>query len=512
VVGGVETESQNGGTSGMAGTNYVNYYQGGTNGFQVSDPLGQKYFNELTEYVAVNAHVAQGHTGSASAGFDTKTAQPFTFTNPNGTAITSTSLDGAISVAVTKTKTDGIADASASMLAQSGADNKTVGTDARLHAEEYLSGVGSAVAQVSNATAKANAQFGPGAEAGNYSASTVAGDIKLTASNTDDNSLAHDGGVDSGLANIESASYESNNTGGSMSIGRGITDETLILHANRGASFSGRSYADGYLIGNETTESQWVNISMGRHSTSIVDLESTSQIDGSVVAFNIRDIADVNATLRVSAITRANGSDYAHVDWNDIATAVRDSPYDGTAKVEANGYVPVATWISSATTTNATRQQLALVKGMQGSAWDGAPAMNPGFGVGAWILNSYNPAQRAQMEATQTADTARKSLTTSTFVMSLKGMSAITGTQKDAVGAFGAVANQFIQAKNLTVSTGIESGKILRPLDTNAINWIVGDDLNLHPGYGKESPINMLFTSGTSGIQRFANLTYNQGS
>jgi hypothetical protein len=518
VVGGVESEAQNGGTSGMVANSGANYYQLTANTPFIFSPTGDGlntgflitpgFQDLLTEYVGVNAHVIDGKTGTASASFDTKTAQPFTFTDPNvgNPVVTSTSLNGAISVAVTKTSNDGVADANAYMLAQSGGDYHTIGTQASLDATESLSGVGSAVAQVSQATATSTATYGTVPVTGGiYSKSSVTGDIKLTASNADDSALATNGGAANGHAHIEAASYESY-TGQ----GEGLTDETMTLHANRAQSFTGRSYADGYLNGQEMTESQWAPTTLlGTTATTVVDLESTSQITGSVVALNIRDIANLNAYLHPYAQTWTNGEDYAHVDWNAIAAATRDTPYSGTAKVEANGYMPIATWIASASTTSPTVQRLAIVKGMQGKAWDGVPSVNSGFGVGAWILNSYNPAQTAQMRATQTAYTVPTTYPASaTFQMTLNGMSTITGTQKDAVGAFGAVANQFIQVKRTDAAPAISI--TLKPLDTNAINWLVGDDANMYPGSGKVSPINMPFTSSTNGIQRTATLTYIQ--
>jgi hypothetical protein len=489
----------------------------------------------LSEYVGIVANVAQGHTGSASASFDTQTPQAFSYTVPAlagssgvaGSLTTSTSLSGALSVNVAKTSKEGSAQAFASMSANSGLTDLTaitglgtaakVGASSRLYANESLSGVGSALAQVSKATATGYTTVNDL----NYSKSSAAGDIKLTASNVDNDAIAQNGGNASGWADISAASYMlSSGSGSSQAI------ERMKLNATRGQSFSGTSYADGYLNGQETAESSWVNgtnsaRSIGNNNKTVVDLESTSQITGSVVAHNIRDtsgidaglmpvVSTIGATLGANSAKRGNGNATASNDWFDRASVTRDTPIgiNSTQRAEANAYMPIATWQGAASYVspmNTKGQFLASIAGNQGLSWDGLPAKNPGFGVGAWIQHAYNQPQIATMEATQTASTVGAGTQKTTFLMHLDGMKAITLTQNDAVGAFGGVANQAVATKNQNATTTLTLDNV------NAINWLVGDDANPIPGIsqGKYYPSNMVISfPNPSAIQRIVELSY----
>jgi hypothetical protein len=505
---------QNGGTAGTT-NNYANYYQG-TGGTFLLDPDAfiQTYTNVPSEYVGIEANVAAGNTGSASASFDTKTPQAYTYTTGTGSSSTTTSLSGALSVNVAKTSKDGFANAMASMQANSGvtADSTghtgdgIVGTSARLYANETLTGVGSALAQVSQATATAYSTT-PG---GNYSKSLVAGDIKLTASNVDNDAIAQNGGKANGWADISAATYMT-------SLGRGDAKsiERMRLNATRGQSFSGTSYADGYLNGQETAESSWVNSTStakpsGNLNITVVDLETTSQITGSVVAHNIRDTSTIDAGLTPMVSTYQDGSASGSNDWFDKASVTRDTPIgiNKTLKAEANAYMPIATWQGAASYVsplNKNGQVLASVAGTQGLSWDGLPAKNQGFGVGAWIQSAYNQPQIATMEATQTASTVGSGTDKITYLMHLDGVK-FTGTQVDAVGAFGGIANQAVVFKNNKPLSGTNQlGNI------NAINWLAGDDPNPIPGItqGKYYPAGIVITFPTpTALNRVVNLSY----
>jgi hypothetical protein len=89
-------------------------------------------------------------------------------------------------------------------------------------------------------------------------------------------------------------------------------------------------------------------------------------------------------------------------------------------------------------------------------------------------------------------------------------MKTITGTQNDAVGAFGAVANQVnsVKGRDLSGNLMAYSPKIK---DVNAINWLVGDDPNPVPGIsqGKYSPADITIDfPSPSAIDRIVILSY----
>jgi hypothetical protein len=499
LVGGVTSSAQNGGTTGIV--NHANYYTAN----DVNAPLidGIAYDNVLEEYVALAASVAERKTGSASASFDTKTPQSFSFNDYAAHTALSTSLNGALSVSVTKDTLDGSAEATALMRAQSGATGTKVGSSADLVAYEHLSGVGTALADISKATATAGALY-TAPYPDDYAQSSVSGDIKLTAKNTnDDLTLATNGGEITGNAGIHSIANE-NDAG----VGTGRTEEFMSLNAHRGQSFSGLSYADGYLNGQEMAESTWYNSANGKAT---VDIESTSKITQSVAARNIRDIANTNSWLYLEAGTRNDGSAYAYNDWFAGANVTRDTN-GGALKAEANAYMPIATWVASGSVQNTG--VLAAISGQQGKAWDGIPAQNPGFGVGAWILNTYNQQQVATMHVFDWADTQPAAGTTgSIFDLYLNGMKTITGTQNDAVGAFGAVANQHVVIKRAVPFTSGVTSSAPEITDVNAINWLVGDDPNPLPGAGKYSPSSMMISfAPTDALQRTTELSYTQSN
>lgn len=497
-VGGIASSSINGGTAGLAN---------GEANYALTDD-GHK----LSEALEVVADVANGNKGSASAAWDTQGEQGFKqlfkdeFDEGNG--FVSTSLNGVISVNVAKTSTDGIAHADAGMHAESGAqEDDHVFAKTSLEANLALTGAGSALAAVEGATAKADSEIIPdplNEDTVNYATSQVAGDIKLTASNKDDSTLAKLGGVASGSARIASKTYA--NFDGSKS----KTTEHMDLHANRGYSFTGMSYADGYLNGQEMAESVW---NFADDAVSTTDLESASQINGMVLALNIRDRADMEANLKPWAHAEAdNNVAEAGVNLGEYAQVTRDTVYAGKVKAQAEGYIPVANWQATAAITDPCfENRLAFVSGEQGLAWNGVPDQNPGFGVGAWILNPYNRPQTAAVGVKQFASTEGDGKAIAAFQLYLNGMKTITGTSDDAVGAFGAIANQMVSVKN--VGEGDDLSDFAPTIkDVNAINWLEGKDANPLPGAGKYSPSDMeIDFDPTDAIQRTAILSYDQG-
>jgi hypothetical protein len=91
-------------------------------------------------------------------------------------------------------------------------------------------------------------------------------------------------------------------------------------------------------------------------------------------------------------------------------------------------------------------------------------------------------------------------------------MSAITGTQGDAVGAFGAVANQVNSVKGTNPVIVSRAPQIK---DVNAINWLVGDDPNPVPGIsqGKYSPADITVDfPNHSAIERNVDISYTQSN
>jgi hypothetical protein len=527
LVGGAGSAVQNGGTSGTQ-ANEASYFQSlGVS--QFIDPegtgFGKFYDNVLSEYVSLNANIPTGQTGSASASFDTQTPQAFTYTNPAhaavGDAVTSTSLNGALAVSVTKTKTDGFADANAYMLAQSGAGSTILGSSAKLYADERITGNGTALAQVSKATATANSLYTDPASLlpMDFSKSSVSGDIKLMSKSTDDSPLAISGGTIGSVAYISADSFESAPLAGFSSVGGSRTVEYMELNANRGQSFSGSSYADGFLNGNEMAESTWndpYNNNGFGLTKATVDTESVSQITGSVIARNVRDTAKTQSYLIADSYTQPGGTASASATVRDWAEVTRDSTGSSGLKAEGNAYIPIARWLSSGSITqdfaNPQVGNIASVAGNQGLAWDGQPAKNSGFGVGAWILNAYNRPQTALTLVTEAANTAGIGGVKSYFDVYLDGMSAITGTQGDAVGAFGAVANQVNSVKGTNPVIVSRAPQIK---DVNAINWLVGDDPNPVPGIsqGKYSPADITVDfPNHSAIERNVDISYTQSN
>jgi hypothetical protein len=528
LVGGSASNVHNGGATGNLVHN-ADYYQGAGSTFSddygVGSGLGQSFDNVLSEYAGVSVTVPAGTTGSASASFDTQTPQAFTY--QNGLAVTSTSLNGALAVSVTKIGIDGLASANAYMSAQSGSGSAIVGSSALLYADEDLTGNGTALAQVSKATATGNSLYlDPTFSPSDFSKSSVVGDIKLMAKSTDDSPMAIAGGTTESVAYISADSYEKAPADGLSSEGWAITVESMSLAANRGQSFSGTSYADGFLNGQEMAESTW-NSNQNpaildkngevvlTPTKATVDTESTSQITGSVVARNIRDVAQTDSYLVVTSSTLPDASASASATLDDVARVTRDSNGPSGLKAEANAYMPIATWVSSGSLTvdfaHPQNGNVASVAGNQGRAWDGQPAQNPGFGVGAWILNTYNQPQTAETFVAETANTADGSVD-AYYDLYLDGMKTITGTQNDAVGAFGAVANQknSVKGEDLLFNPIAYSPSIK---DVNAINWLVGDDPNPVPGItsGKYSPADITIAFPTnSAIDRTVDLSYDQ--
>jgi hypothetical protein len=505
LVGGATTSTQNGGTVGSL--NHATYYMAPNDPANPTPSIsGIAYDRVLDEWVALAATVDQAKTGSASASFSAQTPQSFSFTDYAGNTHTtvSTSLKGDLAVSVTKTSLDGIAEADASMRALSGADAAKNGASANINAHEHLTGVGTALADISKATATASSLYSDLNIPDNYATSSVSGDIKLTGRNiNDDLTLATNGGGIEGSAVISSAANENVN-----GVGTGQTYEHMFLNAHRGQSFAGLSYADGYLNGQEMAESTSYRSINGQAT---VDLESTSQITQSVAARNIRDIANTDSWLQETAQTRADGSARAYSDWFARAAVTRDMT-GGALKAEANAYMPIAKWVTSGFVAGTGVS--AAVSGQQGKAWDGIPAQNPGFGVGAWILNTYNQPQVATMHVQDWADTQPAAGTTgSIFDLYLNGMKTITGTQNDAVGAFGAVANQHVVIKRAVPFTSGVTSSAPEITDVNAINWLVGDDPNPLPGAGKYSPSSMMISfTPTDALQRTTELSYTQSN
>jgi hypothetical protein len=321
------------------------------------------------------------------------------------------------------------------------------------------------------------------------------------------------------VAYISADSFESAPLAGFSSVGGSRTVEYMELNANRGQSFSGSSYADGFLNGNEMAESTWndpYNNNGFGLTKATVDTESVSQITGSVIARNVRDTAKTQSYLIADSYTQPGGTASASATVRDWAEVTRDSTGSSGLKAEGNAYIPIARWLSSGSITqdfaNPQVGNIASVAGNQGLAWDGQPAKNSGFGVGAWILNAYNRPQTALTLVTEAANTAGIGGVKSYFDLYLDGMSAITGTQGDAVGAFGAVANQVNSVKGTNPVIVSRAPQIK---DVNAINWLVGDDPNPVPGIsqGKYSPADITVDfPNHSAIERNVDISYTQSN
>jgi hypothetical protein len=510
-VGGSLSTSVNGGTAG-----HVSAAVYDDSGAGVYD--GNIYDLLLTEDLSVTATVGAGQTGSADVSWDTKDAQSYSQVTAlaPGNVELGTSLDGVISASATKDSTAGVSTATASMSSVAAYDstvpNGAIGS-AELITGLGLSGIGTAYAEVSDATASYVASYTDASISAvspdtTVVAGTAAGSIKLTASNEDDSAAPTLGSTVTGAAGIIA---ESEVVGPQIAAATSTpttldsqVSEYLDLYAERSSSVSGKSYVDGSVDGAAYASGVWNYQSAGAATAEYYSTEAdgAATIEAESTAINKNDLATSDATVTVHSY-------YDSVTLGILAESLIDShaivnrDHTGTSglKAEAESYITDATWSADALSTGAGVPALARgessVSGATGNLKDG----QTGFGAGAWIQNVYNANQDAQVTLTQTADSLAVlgTPTDSNYRLALNGVKS-TGTLEDAVGAYGAAGAQHLRTDVAAVIT------TSAPSTTAAIEWLEGTNVNQLPGY--YTPLSSTVVTTAGALNRQTTVTY----
>jgi len=526
--GSASSAASGGASSGSQGE--VNYNEG-PDGY-VNQGFGQEFSDYLTEWIGASALIPAGSAGTASAEYTTNGAKTANqqLTDTKSLSVT---LDGDVGVVLNKDTTEGIAQAYATMWTRTGIDHDgEIGGSSGLAAGLEHTGLGEA-----NAFAQGSTSFKSYGYNGDYTKGYANGEINLQGSND------AEGGAFAGEARVTTTTWVSPdpvdvhteylNTEKTKKmeygcVGQSKTEEILRLQASRGVSFPGTSEVEGVLTGQEMGESANNNLKVCRGidcdsaGTQVVDLESTSAMNAMATALNARDRAAVELVMTPEAKLswaqlyekKTSGrSSY----WDEVGGPIYDAGASnyiyagalaerhvsgGSIKAQAEGYIPDATWASTALARNCL---LASARGAAGQTQDGQALYLDGFGVGAWILNKYSEPVMAQEMYNQRAyiDNNKKSLATS-YNMDLYGMKADLKTTNDAVGAFGAVKGQLATAENL----GVNPNDILTqtPEDLTAINWLEGKNPDPLPGHWY--PYTMLPTVKADATSRSASLSW----
>jgi len=515
-VGGATTSSSSGGaTYGItASTTYDDSGTGTLGGPLLgATALTTATFNDvLTEVTSVNANVANGVTGDASASFTTNGEQKVTQNLPSpapapyaaGSYI-STSLDGVVAASVSKTTPRGPPTASAVMQAQSAASPIVAGTagqvggTAELYATATLSGAGSVLAEATG-TATHDSNLGLGDLT--YSKGYASGDAKVSGTND------IYGGASSGISGTADiyAGTSLIDTAGVVS-GQSITTETIDLAASRGISFAGDSKIEALLDGSESGESSY---SAGLLQPTIVDNDAVSVMDAMARALNRHDTATTNLAFRAET-----GTDGVHAmadsNLGGTASVTRDS-IGGTEKAQAEGFITHAAWTASTQLPAVAPaiNEYASVEGQTGSIDN---TDSEGLGVGAWILTPNTPpmiatASQTQLAASGAVAAVDSVLTTpilargntEVYTVGLIGMTA-SGHTNDAVGAYLGIGSQILSnvdpAGVPIVSTTHESSR-------NGIEWLEGGNTDILPGHYSNNivpvGVTQTATTRTSGL------------
>jgi len=510
--GSASAAASGGATAGSQGE--VNYNEG-PNSYD-GQWFGQKFDDYLTEWIGASATIPAGSAGTASAEYTTNGAKTVDqqLTDTKSLSVT---LDGDVGVVLSKDTSEGLAQAYAAMWSRTGIDH-SMGGPAKIGGSSGLAvglehtGLGEA-----NAFATGSTSFKAFGYNGDYTKGYANGDINLQGSND------AEGGAFRGEARVTTTTWVSPDEEYLMygrqwgdpfpvgsdtykwrygKVGESRTEEILRLQAERGVSFPGTSEVEGVLTGQEMGESANNQLHDCRGfdcdsaGTQVVDLESTSAMNAMAVALNARDKASVNLEMTPEAElswaklykkSTTNSNFYATTDhpvynaeaYNRIVAeaAAERHVSGGSVKAQAEGYIPDATWASTALARNCL---LASVRGAAGQTQDGQALYLNGFGVGAWIMSKYSTPVTAAEYYDQYAwiNPTDKVLSTR-YSMQLNGMKADLKTTNDAVGAFGAVKGQLSSVENLAkgeVSTQA-------PEDLTAINWLEGKNPDPLPGH-----------------------------
>jgi hypothetical protein len=230
-------------------------------------------------------------------------------------------------------------------------------------------------------------------------------------------------------------------------------------------------------------------------------------------------IVDLEMSPEATLETDAEGPFYdaeAETYMDAFASAERHV-IGGTEKAQAEGYIPVATWTSSAQSRNGN---LASVIGEAGPTQDGLPNPLMGFGVGAWIMHPFNDPVTSEVMYDQEATTFgefdpitgdQDANLQNSFIMTLNGMRE-NGVTNDAVGAFGGIKNAYSEVimpnyypDPITGDYTVDAEASLSPSDITAIEWLEGNNPNPLPGH--YFPFEMTPTIDVDAVSRDISLT-----
>jgi hypothetical protein len=531
-IGGVSSSASNGAASGTS-ISFLNYQDNGLGVLFLPEVQGGNLgtFNDvLTEEMNTNAHVVDGQIGDASAGWDTKGTKSFLQALPtltyNTNAYISTSLQGTVVASVSKTSLNGVADATASMMAQSAASpiNRTLpfayknqpalGGTAELFASVSHNGAGSGLAE-------ANGEATHSSSIANLSAFSfghASGDAKVSGSND------VFGGLVSGTADIYAGTYlkgvGTSTLPKNVSQGTSITLEDINLSASRGISYEGNSNIQATLTGSEAGETKLALLNQSTTKgtktysgalaqPTVVDNEATSVMDGTTIALNRHDNATTHVLLRTETGTDGLNAT-SDATMYGFAKVNRDSTGSANKSI-AEGYLSEASWTTSTLLPN---KNYASISGLNGFTPDGGPTPDAGLGVGAWISNPFISPVTATASQTELASTGKITKGTipgmiglaftntvatqfptgpvvfEKYSMSLNGRT-ITGVTNDAVGAFLGVGKQTLLESNATTAgipgniPPILAGTTMSLTQDarNGIEWLEGNNPNLMPGH-----------------------------
>jgi hypothetical protein len=541
-VGGASSKSTNGAGVGTS-SGIIQYDDSGSSLNPLNGLTTGKLSDVLTETITASASVPSGSIGDATAGFTTNSAQttkqPLSFSTG---AYISTTLDGAVSAAVYKTSLGGSADATATMVAQSGASDTSyaLGGTASLQAVANMNQALGNVLAEAKGTASHASGLGTTVPLPSYqgfSEGYASGDAKVYGSN--------DASQASGTISAMSKNYAGTFFNPTKNVGEGINYENIHLIADRGPSFNGDSEAAAYL--NNGTESGETDITVPGIGSTIIDNEASSTMNANASALNARDLGSVN--LNVLSETGTDGTDATADSILSGTSTVNRDIMGSSQKAVGQGFISYANWIASTTVPNTlvppvSNAKTASVSGSTGVIQDGMgkPTSMKGVGVGSWIMNPAIAAQSAtayQLQlstsnpATLAAQIPGSYFTASPFniysdpnialdagnlVLSAAAGTAtvnqeqykmilngrpVTGVTNDAVGAYLGVGVQRLNTVDMTQLPAARSFT-KTPASRNGIEWLEGTNPSPLPGHYSNNVIpnglTQTATSRTSGL------------
>jgi hypothetical protein len=512
-VGGASSHSSNGAGVGNANgqVQYVNSIPLG-----LLDGLGPKTFSDLlTETITADANVPAGSIGDATAGFTTNGAMTYTQILPSGTgaynpgAFISTTLDGSVSVAVSKTSVQGDASAFAEMEAQSAANlaDYSLGGTASLFATASMNqGLGNVLAEA-NGTASHASGLGnivypatPYAAAFDnaigYSEGYASGDAKVDGSNK--------AAMASGTIGATSTNYAgtvltpSTFALPSSGKGEGINFEKITLIADRGPSFNGDSEMAAYLNnGREAGETNIRAVHGANAGTSptivspiVIDNEATSTMSANASALNARDFGQVN--LNEQSETGTDGANAAADNILSGTSTVNRDLSGSSQKAVGQGFITSASWIASSTiapgpVTAPTYNLRTSVSGKTGVIKDskGNPSSLSGVGVGSWIVN---PAINPQSATTYQLDLAASAkITAPAYLTTWIPQSSFTTTGLYSDGGIATDAQTLAVAAS-TPGTAADNQELYKmKLTGRPVTGVTNDAVGAYLGVGSQT-------------------------